>query len=73
MAPTSEAQIRANKKWQENNRERWVEIRRNSAKKWKENNYEKWYANHKLHAKKCNKRRYDWRQVKFEFLSILLD
>lgn len=73
MAPTSEAQKRANKKWQENNRERWVEIRRNSAKKWKENNYEKWYECQKACSIRCNKRRYDWRQVKFEFLSILLD
>jgi hypothetical protein len=73
MAPTSEAQKRANKKWQDNNRERWVEIRNNSVKNWRENNYERWYAGHKEHTKKCNKRRYDWRQVRFEFLSILLD
>ena len=71
--PTSEAQIRANQKWRENNPEKYRATRRNGVKQWKDNNFDRWYEGHRKNCKKSNFRRYHWRKAQVEFFNILLD
>ena len=71
--PTSEAQLRATKKWRQVHREQYKEIRNNQCARWKEANIEKWTEKHREYSKKCNYRRYWWGKISLEFLNILLE